>query len=157
YAFLTESREKATPEEKSLARYAELQGWTGVQWVPPTSSLDQMARSMSAGDIALVSNLDALDPRPSKQEQTVMDLFARGVSLHVLSLNGAIDAHILPLRQTWATAKRFEAQYDALVVRMDRREVEMKQEMDAFESEVVAQMAQRFGVKTLMQNLPADP
>jgi DNA invertase Pin-like site-specific DNA recombinase len=125
----------------------------------PGPMLDAALFRLSPGDVLLIPRLSSLGERPSKQEQTVRTLIAKGVQLHVLSLHGRIEPHLLGLTEVWSTAKAIEFQRDHMEQRMKRREQQIADEQQEFENALVARMSEKFGVKYFIENAakPDEP
>jgi hypothetical protein len=106
-------------------------------------------RMLEAGDVLLLPTVASISERPSIQERTLLGLIARGVRVHVLSLGGSIEPHLLALREAWDATLPLEQERDAIERRAELREKQLVNEQSEWETEIVARMAERFGVSHL--------
>lgn len=134
--------------------YAQARGWRHIQWLTSPEQLGEVVSMLlHDGDVLIVPELSAISAKPSGQEQTIRSLIARGVSLHVVSLNGPVEPYLPCLRETFKSAQVVEQELAAALEREAVREASYEAERNLFEAEVVANMSQTFGVKGLVSNI----
>jgi DNA-binding XRE family transcriptional regulator len=114
--------------------------------------LKSAMKLLQAGDILLLPDIKSISMRPSVQQETILSLLGRGVKVHVLSLSGPVDNHLLALREAWEATLPIERERDAIERRAALREKQIEKEQEAYATELTARMAERFGVKNLWAN-----
>jgi DNA-binding XRE family transcriptional regulator len=145
--------------EAAMKAYAVTRGWPKLlsdNWADETSDdgamLQGAVQFLRAGDLLLLPDLISISDRPSVQEATILSLIAAGVRVHVLSLNGPVEQHLLALREAWDAGKAIERGRDEIERKMQRREEAIEKEQAEYEADIVQRMAERFGVKHLFAN-----
>jgi DNA-binding XRE family transcriptional regulator len=142
--------------EVAIREYVKSKGWPSLQ--SDNFAIDERGdgetlrtslKLLQGGDVLLLPNVASISIRPSIQEQTILGLLGRGVRVHVLSLGGGIEPHLLALREAWDATLPLERERDAIERRAQLREKQIAKENAEFEADIVARMAERFGVKSL--------
>jgi len=135
-----------TAEEGALRAYAVANGFEGVEFVNPPTTLEAISGRLFSGDIALIKNLDALGERPSQQQALVMRLLGRGVRLHVLALHGPIENSLVALTASWEAGAKLEMRMDATIAAMGKMEAEHSEEMIEWEKDVMSRVVKLYGL-----------
>jgi hypothetical protein len=117
-------------------------------------SSENLNALLQSGDVLVVSDVTAFGEYASAQEALVLSLIGRGIRIHVLDLLSPIEPHLPVLRAAWSAGYATERELGKLRRAFDRREGAIEQEREQFEADVVARMAERFGVKSLFANEP---
>jgi len=139
--------------EKAFVSYATSRGWPEMKsenWAIGVAIEEAVAR-LSAGDVLLLQSIAHISEKPSVQERIILTCIANGVRVHVLSLSGPIEPHLLALSEAWFASKAIEAARDLTEAKMVQLVKKQEKDMAEFENEVMSNMAVRFGVQNLLK------
>jgi DNA-binding XRE family transcriptional regulator len=136
---------RATRTE-AVEAYAKARAWPVPQSQNWAGDLSTAISTLERGDILFVPDLLAVSPKPSEQESILLSLIAKGVNVHILSLNGSVEPHLLSLREVWQAAQAIEREMDAALKQMEKERRDMAEEMEAYQNEVVVAMVEKWGV-----------
>jgi DNA-binding transcriptional regulator YiaG len=144
----------------AINAYAVNHGWTigskpgkpnmglpSESWVNGhTETPQQAATRLGAGDSLLVMSLADVSSKPSEQRAFIQYCAGQGILLHIHSLGGTIDNHMVTLRDAWRSFDPLEKELSDTLALMERERAEMVAEAEALERAVMSKVVTLWGL-----------
>lgn len=140
-------------QRRAIAAYVEGKGFDPLKSEGYIATLET-TDIMPAKSILILPDLAALGSYPTIIEQAINSFIGRGVSVHVLSLGGPAEMHLLAIREALAATGKLEAENAKLRDTLQKQSASHAKEMELFERELMGAVIAKYGLPQNERLLP---